>query len=358
MLLDADKEWIVGANKLGDIDIRKMTLKPLEYNGKTVGYLAIVPMVELSEAGDILYVERQTRIFGMIALGMILVSVLLAIPLVYQLLVPVKAMIKGAEKLASGDYSVRIPITTGDELASLSEHFNLLAATLERNEKSRRRYMADVSHDLRTPLAILLGEIEAVQDGVRDVESTLPVLHSEVRHLNRLVGDLYDLSLSDIGALSYRKHRIDPVVALEQAVERYAPRMSDRSISLTSSLPREGTLAVNADPNRLQQLFTNLLENSLRYTDPGGRVEVGMHPVGRKLQMSFSDSSPGVTREQRTKLFARFYRVDNSRNRTRGGSGLGLAICWNIVDAHQGSIEAKPSPLGGLLVEVTLPLSG
>jgi two-component system sensor histidine kinase BaeS len=303
-------------------------------------------------------VERQTRIFGIIALVMVLVSVLLAIPLVYQLLVPVKAMIGGAEKLTSGDYSIRIPVASKDELGQLSEHFNLLATTLERNEKSRRRYMADISHDLRTPLAILQGEIEAVQDGVRDVGSSLPVLHSEVKHLNRLVGDLHELSLSDIGALNYRKHLVDPVIALEQVIEQYIPRMADRNIDLTSTLPGEGTLSLNADPNRLRQLFTNLLENSLRYTDGGGRVDVTMYQEGRKLKIRFQDTAPGVPEEAFPKLFARLYRVETSRNREKGGSGLGLAICKNIVEGHQGHIAACPSPLGGLSVEVTLPLSG
>lgn len=357
MLLDANKQLVIGGRKnLEDIDSRDMKLKALEYEGETVGYLAIEPMAELSDAGDILYVEKQTRIFGIIALATLLVSVLLAIPLIQHLLVPVKAMILGAEKLSSGDYNVRIPVTSRDELARLSEHFNNLATTLKRNEKSRRRYMADVSHDLRTPLSILLGEIEAIQDGVRDVESTLPVLHSEVAHLNRLVGDLYELSLSDIGALSYRKQTIDPVITLEQAVERYAPRMADRGISLSSTLPEEGTLAVNADPNRLQQLFTNLLENSLRYTDPGGRVEVVMRRSKRELKVDIRDSVPGVPEEALPKLFARLYRMETSRNRDKGGSGLGLAICWNIVEAHGGRIETHPSSLGGLKVEVTLPL--
>jgi len=357
MLLDTDKQLVIGGrNNPADIENRNASLTPLVVNGKTVGYLAIVPMTKLSDASDILYVEKQTRIFGIIALASLLVSMLLAIPLIRHLLVPVNAMIHGAERLTSGDYNVRIPVTTGDELARLSEHFNLLATTLERNEQSRRRYMADVSHDLRTPLAILLGEIEAIQDGVREVEPTLPVLHSEVKHLNRLVGDLYELSLSDVGALSYRKHPIDPVIALEQVVEKYAPRMKDRDIELMATLPGEGTLSLNADPNRLQQLFTNLLENSLRYTDPGGRVEVIMHREDSDLKVTIQDSAPGVPEEALPKLFARLYRVEASRNRDKGGSGLGLAICWNIVEAHEGRIETHPSSLGGLKVEVTLPL--
>jgi two-component system sensor histidine kinase BaeS len=357
LLLDADKHHIVGGNnRVKDISSQKMSMVPIEYEGDTVGYIALLPLEELTDTTDILYVEKQTRIFGLIALAALLVAVLLSIPLIHHLLVPVKALIRGANKLTAGDYTVRIPATTGDELARLSEHFNLLATTLERNEKSRRQYMADVSHDLRTPLAILLGEIEAIQDGVRDMEKTLPVLHGEVTHLNRLVGDLYELSLSDIGALSYRKHTIDPVVALEQALEQYTPRMAARDIRLSSRLPEEGTLALSADPSRLQQLFTNLLENSLRYTDAGGRVEAAMHREDRKLSIIIRDSAPGVPDASLSKLFARFYRVETSRNRERGGSGLGLAICWNIVEAHEGNMEARPSALGGLEIEVTLPL--
>jgi two-component system sensor histidine kinase BaeS len=146
------------------------------------------------------------------------------------------------------------------------------------------------------------------------------------------------------------------VIALEQAIERYARRMADSNISLTSSLPEEGTLAVSADPNRLQQLFTNLLENNLRYTNPGGRVEVDMRRNGKELRVNIKDSPPGVSESQLPKLFARHDRGEASRNRTRGGSGLGLAICLNIVDAHQGRIEAHPSSLGGVHIKITLPL--
>jgi two-component system sensor histidine kinase BaeS len=353
-LVAADRQTFVvgGENK----DIRHLSLRPLELDRRIIGYLALAKPARLADSSDLLYVERQTRIFGIIALTMILVSILLGIPLINHLVGPIKAMIKGAGKLTAGDYRVRLPVTTGDELGRLSADFNLLAATLEKNEKARRQYMADIAHELRTPLAVLQGEIEAVQDGVRAAEPTLAVLHHEVLHLNRLVGDLAELSLSDLGALSYRRQRLDPVVAVEQAVELYSSRLAERDITLTTKMFPAGTLALNADPNRLQQLIANLLENSLRYTDPGGRVEVELGRDGKNLRLVLKDSAPGVNKEQRKKLFDRFYRVDTSRSRSRGGSGLGLAICRNIVEAHQGKIEVQDSPLGGLQVVITFPL--
>lgn len=354
VLLDADREKIIGPLIEG---LGELHLRPITFGEKTIGYLGLLPAGELADAGDLLFVEQQSETFAFIALAMVAVSLLLGLPLINHLLVPIKALTRGTGQLTAGQYRLRIPVTSQDELGQLSRDFNILALTLEKNEKIRKKWVADISHELRTPLAVLRGEIEAIQDGVREATpQALEALHGEVLHLTRLVGDLYELSASDIGALSYKKVELDPVGVLEGVVELFRPRLAQKGIILDDGLPQERSVTLLADPDRLQQLFTNLLENSLRYTDGEGKVEVGMEQGRGSVVFNVMDSAPTVPQGHLPKLFDYFYRVDESRSRARGGAGLGLAICKNIVEAHQGRIEARPSPLGGLWIRVEFPL--
>jgi len=179
-------------------------------------------------------------------------------------------------------------------------------------------------------------------------------LQAEVATLNKLVSDLYDLSLADVGALTYRKADLDVAETLRLAAGAFRERLSERGIKLALVLP-EAPLMAFVDERRLVQLFNNLLENTCRYTDAGGMLRVSARLDGARVCIDFSDTAPGVSDEQRAHLFERFYRTDASRNRQSGGAGLGLAICQRIVEAHDGRIEAKASPLGGLWIAIELP---
>lgn len=219
----------------------------------------------------------------------------------------------------------------------------------------RRDFMADISHELRTPLAVLRGELEAIQDGVRQfTPESVASLQAEVGTLTKLVDDLHQLSMSDEGALAYQKTSVDLIPLLEVAGGAFRERFASRGLTLHFSLP--DSVMVFGDPDRLMQLFNNLLENSLRYTDSGGSLHISAEQRDNMLLLTFADSAPGVRDEQLQKLFERFYRTEGSRNRASGGSGLGLAICDNIVQAHNGRIRASHSPFGGLSITVELPL--
>ncbi|HEY5973808.1 MAG TPA: ATP-binding protein, partial [Geobacteraceae bacterium] len=260
---------------------------------------------------------------------------------------------------AAGDYSTRVPVVSTDELGQLAGDFNTLALTLAQNEQARRQWVADISHELRTPLAILRGEIEALQDGIRKPSpDSIRSLHGEVLRLGRLVDDLYQLSLSDLGALQYRRERLDLAVLVGDVVSAHRAEFTANNIGLSASLPADGTAQLLGDPERLHQLFANLLANSLKYTAAGGELRIAMTCDGCTVSIDFQDSAPGVTDTDLERLFERLYRVEASRNRATGGAGLGLAICRNIVEAHQGTISARPSPLGGLWVRVELPRAG
>jgi two-component system sensor histidine kinase BaeS len=217
--------------------------------------------------------------------------------------------------------------------------------------------IADISHELRTPVAVFRAEIEAHLEGIITITpATIRSLHAKTMRLQHLIEDVYQVSLSDLGAMTYRKEYLDPMGVLEESVESFRSEFDHKHISLSLDLPGDLKATVFADRKRLDQLFINLLENSLRYTDGGGELRVGARINGDLLTIEFQDSKPGIHAQDREKVFERFYRVEKSRNVESGGAGLGLTICKKIVQAHDGTISAHESPLGGLLIRIHLPV--
>ncbi len=352
VVLDTDKNVVVG--RMRDRDM--MELKPILADNEVVGYLGTKSRKILSDTHDLRFSKNQTRAFTIIALFTLIITSILILPLSRSLVKPINKLAQATRDLTSGNYGIRIPVSSNDEIGQLSRDFNTLANTLEKNETARRQWIADISHELRTPLAVLRGEIEAMQDGIRETApDRLAALHNEVMNLNRLVDDLYELSLSDIGALSYQKQKIQLSEVLESSLTGLRDDFSDKRI-LTSLEIEDDGIKVFADPDRLQQLFTNLLTNSCRYTDEGGELKVSVRQERGKVTIDFQDSAPAVPETEIPKIFERLYRIDSSRNRSTGGAGLGLSICKNIVEAHDGEISARPSPLGGLWVHIELPV--
>jgi two-component system sensor histidine kinase BaeS len=230
-----------------------------------------------------------------------------------------------------------------------------LAYKLEENRASRQRWLADISHELRTPVTVLTGEIETIKDGIRplDMQQVLS-LDQEVTRLRRLIEDLYELSVSDIGGLRYSFESIDIRQSVTTAVEAIMLRAKEQDIEI--QVVGEIDKMVSADTRRLDQLFVNLLENSLAYTDSPGRIEITLSSTGDKIVIKIQDTPPGVVKDECEKLFEPLYRHEISRSRRTAGAGLGLAICRNIVDAHQGTITASPSELGGLCIQLVFPI--
>jgi two-component system sensor histidine kinase BaeS len=355
VILDADRRPLLGG--MGRTD--EATTTPVIYKGRTVGYVGLLPPRNFLSPQQLYFLRRQRWALVLAAAGIVAVVMMVSLPLARRLVRPIRTMAAAMHDIASGDYAVRVPVESSDELGALAADFNAMALMLARHEKERRQWIADISHELRTPLAVLRGEIEALLDGVRSVgPGTVKSLHAEVLRLHRLVDDLYQLSLSDIGALTYRKHDIDLREVLEDGIRSYQPQFAGKEISLSAETGDSGRVPVFADGERLDQLFSNLLDNSLKYTDSGGRLIVRLTCDGAYATVDFEDTAPGVPSSDTERLFDRLYRVERSRSRASGGAGLGLAICRNIVEAHGGTIAAHPSSLGGLLVRVSLPVSG
>ena len=352
-LLDA-RRGVVAGNPRPAADA---LVGPIMVDGKTVGWVASAPFRELTDAADLSFQERQTAAAWYIAALAVLLAGLTAWGLGRIFLAPAQGLARAIHQLAAGRFDTRLSVTSSDELGRLAADFNRLANTLERNENLRRNFMADVSHELRTPLAIMRGELEAMEDGLQPLDGrSIQSLQSEVAALSKLVDDIHQLSVADVGSLSYRRVAVDVPALLEQAVEAFHDRLQSRGISAQLHVRAE-PLAVTGDPDRLQQVFQNILENAVRYADQDARMRIDCQRRGAEVEIGFHDSGPGVADENLAKLFDRFYRVEGSRNRATGGSGLGLSICQSIVAAHGGSLAASRSPLGGLALTLRLPVA-
>ncbi len=334
------------------------SLHRLTNNGRVISYLLIPPKKKLSNAHQLSFVRQQELAMLLIVAIILFLSIFFSLIVARRLVRPINTLAKGLHQLSRGDYTVRVPVASSDELGQLANDFNALALVLLHNEESRQQWVADISHELRTPLAILRGEIEALQDGIRPADGkALDSLHAEIMRLGRLVDDLYQLSLFDVGALTCRKDPVDPIAILQQVTALFRDEFERKKIAVSISLPpAPNAIVVLGDAERLHQLFANLLENSLKYTHPEGKLEIAGKYGNGEFQLVFQDSCPGVPLSEHEKLFDRLYRVEASRHRSTGGMGLGLTICRNIIKAHEGTISACASPLGGLQINISLPL--
>ena len=384
-------------------------------NGRMVARARLVQGVWATQDVDAAFLARQYRGIIVTAVSLMLLAVVGALWVGRRWVRPVQAAQQAARRIAQGALDVRVQLHGNDELTDLAHDINAMADALQQLESSRRRWIAELSHEMRTPLAVLQGEVEALIDGVRPTNgAALHSLHEEVARVSRLVEDFHQLALSDLRALPCHFAPVQPQRVLHDAATRVAARMQAAGLVLVLDGAAEGAvpsvplvpsapsvfgakddastaaaagsaaraLAPSAgrsaarpvtggpavaswDSQRIGQLLSNLLENSLRYTDAPGHVHLSLAPVGRTggavagapvLTITVQDSSPCVPDAELTRLFEPLYRADASRSRRSGGSGLGLAICRAIAHSHGGRIEARRSTLGGLCVVVTLPL--
>ncbi len=343
----------------GNPDVPATALRyPIQVQGNTVGWIAVSPRERRITLGEQNFLAEQLKSSIYIMMAATLLAIVAALLLARLFLAPVRRLAEATQQLIAGRYETRTQVQQQDELGQLAKDFNHLAATLQRNETMRREFVADISHELRTPLAILKGELEAIQDGIRKPDaSAIMSLQSETQALSQLVDDLYQISLSDVGGLHYNMSSTNLNECITRVADLFQERLATKRLSWKLSLP-ESPIILRADERRLAQLFKNLLENTLRYTDADGQVQLHVSTNQHSILISLQDSAPGVSDEELPKIFERLYRVESSRNRATGGAGLGLPLCQTIVQAHGGQIHAQHSPLGGVQIDITLPLNG
>jgi len=350
-LLDENREWIAGA---GGAPFPEGTILAVESGGRIVGWIGFSPLGNALPPDAQQFLAGQIRITAVSFLFALAFAAGLAYLLARKVSRPVRQLGETVRSLSQGDYQARVPFDSPDELGTLAGYVNQLAGALEKNRTARRRWIADIAHELRTPVAILKGEAEALADGIRPADERMKAsLQEEIDLLSNLVDDLQTLAMSDAGALNIRKDRTDLSSLVRQSVEMFRDRLDERGISI--ELRVADAIDVVADQSRLRQLLLNLLENCCRYVEPDGRVRLTLSRDHRRVKLVLEDSGPGLDPEQMGKLFDRFYRVEGGRSRSGGGSGLGLSICKNIVEAHGGDIHAERSGLGGLQISASLP---
>lgn len=352
-LLDADKTPLIG---VVPPEFNQDDLLPIMVNNNQVGWLgaAMISSFKLPEEEAFINQLRNNLLIGLF-IGLA-VAALLAWLLARHLSRPINQVAEGIRSLAAGDFNTRLDPSGSDEIAKLGDDVNRLSSALKEHETTRKQVMSDMAHELRTPLAIISGELEAMSDGVRPLNNEqLNSVREEVRHLAKLVDDLHSLTVTDSGALAYKMSTVNFNDLVQLAADSFRAQAAKKNLELNCSDPDQ-VIKLQGDEQRLRQLLHNLLDNAVRYTDVGGGISITLSKDNHLALLTISDTAPGASEEECDHMFDRLYRMEASRNRNSGGSGLGLAICRNIVEAHGGQISAQPGPDGGLIITTTLPL--
>lgn len=330
--------------------------RALQVDGKTVGYLTLMAAADPADAIAQAFLVAQRQQLLLIALVCVLLSGLAATMLAAHFRKPIRQLLQATQQLTRGRFETRLDAERSDELGALADAVNRLATMLEQHETSRRQWVADTSHELRTPVAVLRAQIDALIDGVRQPNAAqFSAMQRQIAALGKLIDELHQLSRADVGQLEHHMSLLNPWDIVLAEAESFRDRFMNAGLRLRLQPPAQSP-ALQADASRLQQVLGNLLENSLRYTDEGGEVRISTAIENRRWLLHVDDSAPGVPAEALAQLGTRFFRVERSRNRALGGSGLGLALCQRIVEAHGGQLQFQPSELSGLRVTLSLPL--
>lgn len=350
-LLSADGVLIAGQRAP-----KRSPQRALLVNGRVVGYLTLIAQADPDDALAQTYSADQRRQILWVGLAGLIASMIAAGLLANHLTRPIRQLVETAGLLTRRRFDTRTPLQRRDELGDLAHAMNQLAQMLEQHERSRQQWVADTSHELRTPVAVLQAQIEALQDGIRKpTPEHLAAMQRHVKQLGRLIGDLNALSQADAGQLLCTPIAIDPWVWIGRESESFADRFRQMNLSIRlAQQPRQ--IKVRVDPDRFKQVMDNLLENSARYTDAGGVIEIHDWIDGHDWLLAVDDTAPTVEPELLPRLGERFFRADASRSRLSGGSGLGLALSRQLLEAQGGSLTFSQSPLGGVRALIRLPL--
>jgi len=349
-----------GGNFLGQIyesDLQGTSLSIPGY-ADTIGTLYLTPKSssELGFASLQILMQVIGRFFlwgGLLAVG---IALLVTFILSRRILAPVKALSLAANRLGQGDFSQRVDVKDKGEIGEFAQTFNLMVDDLERAEKLKRTMVADIAHELRTPLSNIRGYLEAISDKVIKADTnSLRTIEEEAVLLSSLVDDLQELSMVDADELKLICHTQDISEIIKQAVTAKQPQITNKGLSLNVNL-LDTLPAVNVDSQRISQVLRNLLDNAVAHTIAGG-ITVTAGQYGKQVRVDVIDTGEGIPEEDLPNIFERFYRVDKSRARATGGSGIGLTIARRLVEAHGGNIEVHSDQGKGSCFSFTIPVT-
>ena len=330
---------------------------PVEIGGETVGAVLVGSMIEpvLNPADeDFLRSVNLSILITAISVG--LLALVLGSLLFRQITSPLRALSHTAQAIAAGQLGRRVDIKTGDEIGQLAKSFNYMAESLAQADIQRRNMVADIAHELGTPLTVVQGNLEAILDGVYDLNlENVASIHEQTVLLSRLVADLRDLALAEAGQLHLDLQPVDLASLVDRVIEGFETQASDKGISLKVNVPADSP-QINGDEQRLNQVLFNLISNALRHTPSGGTITTIGEIKEDRVVIKVQDTGSGIPPEDLPHVFERFYRADRSRARTSGGSGLGLTIAKQIVEAHDGQIWVQSWLGAGSTFAFSLPV--
>lgn len=331
---------------------------PIQVAGETVGWVLFpraTPQGINPNSPEALFLKgvRQGILFG--SLVAVLIALLLGIVLARTLTRPLRELTEATRSLARGALGQQVPVRSSDELGELTTSFNQMSADLAQSVQQRRQMTADIAHDLRTPLSVILGYSEALSDGkIPGSAEIYTVIHGEAQHLQRLIEDLRVLSLADAGELKLDRQSISPAVLLERTAATHTMKAQEQEITLRVALNGE-LPAVLVDPERMAQVLGNLVANAIRHTPSGGSITLSADAEADWVHLQVQDTGEGIAAEDLPHIFNRFYRGNAARVQVEGESGLGLAIARSLVEAHGGVIRVESTLGHGSAFTVTLP---
>ncbi len=359
-LIDKDRNLVIAPSEellgveLSDADMEKAV--PLTVENQTVGYVLFeeAPIQAGSLPGPELdFLERMRRALLLGGLGAIVIAVIVGVFLARTISRPVRELTGATKRLAGGELGTQVEVHTNDELGELAQSFNTMSSDLARANQARRQMTADVAHDLRTPLSVILGYTEALSEGkLQGSPEMYGVMYNEAQHLNRLIEDLRLLSLADAGELHLTLQEVDPEELLNKmaAAHRVAAQKKEIQIGVQAA---SDLANIAIDPDRMAQVLGNLVANAIRHTPEGGDVQLIAKFQDGYTFLSVQDSGQGIASEDLPHIFNRFYRSDRSRQQN-GASGLGLAIAKSIVEAHGGTLSAASTTGQGSTFTIAL----
>ncbi len=358
-----DSSGVVVADSQGELlgqqyhpDTPGMRLPP-SWEGNSTGTFYISPEPSAVFPSPLSLYKTINRFLLWGALLAIAVAFLITYFLSRRISAPVKALTLAARQLGHGDLSQRVQFRDKSELGELAQAFNSMAENLERSERLRRNMIADIAHELRTPLSNLKGYLEAMHDGMVNPDpGAIRLLDEETGQLSRLVDDLQELSLAEAGELKLECQKENIIKLLKQIADMKQSQAAAKGITLSADLPKK-LPPVNIDSRRISQVLLNLIDNAITHTPQGGIITVTAKRLDNWIEIGVDDTGEGIPAEHLPNIFERFYRIDKSRTRATGGTGLGLAIARSLVEAHGGKIEARSEEGKGSFFSFTIPVS-
>lgn len=303
--------------------------------------------------------EFKKSMFNSLFIGLLislLAAILIGIFFSERITKPLQQLLEATKRLTKGDHSYRIELEQTGEFQELADAYNEMAEQLAANEENRKNLLADVAHELRTPISIIAGELELVQEGTSAADSRFFIsMADEVQRLNRLVSDLRQVSLAEAGQLNLNLEKTNVYQLLERVIDNFSWAEEEQQLKITLTGDEEITALIDSD--RFKQVIINLLGNSIHHLGPGGLVEVGLEEIRpvQQIKITITDNGPGIAGDQLPHIFDRFYRTDSSRSRDEGGTGLGLSIVKSYVEAHGGIIQVESELNQGTRFIISIP---